>query len=63
MYLHLLADLTIVYNSIATLCAFYQSLSGWQAEDVDADFVYFGCGLRLLQLIPDREETAGALDT
>lgn len=30
---------------------------------MNADFVYFGCGLRLLQLVPDRPEQPTPLDT
>eukprot|EP00752_Nemacystus_decipiens_P009738 g8696.t1 len=32
-------------------------------RNVNADFVYFGCGLRLLQLVPDRPEQPTPLDT
>lgn len=32
-------------------------------RNVNADFVYFGCGLRLLQLVPDRPEKPTPLDT
>eukprot|EP00904_Undaria_pinnatifida_P002927 jgi/Undpi1/12635/HiC_scaffold_6.g02303.m1 len=36
--------------------------NGCVSEAVDADFVYFGCGLHLLQLIPDIPPTASPLD-
>eukprot|EP00904_Undaria_pinnatifida_P002299 jgi/Undpi1/1206/HiC_scaffold_105.g14120.m1 len=42
---------------------YVKTIESCQGESVEADFVYFGCGLRLLQLIPDREESAAALDT
>lgn len=41
----------------------YQTIQGCKGSGVNADFVYFGCGLRLLQLIPDRTSVPEALDT
>ena len=39
-----------------------QTYDGCTAEEVDADFVYFGCGLHFLQLIPNRAEERARLD-
>lgn len=67
LYEHLLDCLTYynhVYIGNATFCSFVpQALNTCQGENVDADFVYFGCGLRLLQLIPERSLSWNALDT
>lgn len=37
------------------LVSWRQVFDSCSSDGVDADFVYFGCGLHLLQLIPDRE--------
>eukprot|EP00903_Cladosiphon_okamuranus_P014592 g13533.t1 len=47
--------LTIEYVQANEVCV--------SERNVNADFVYFGCGLRLLQLIPDRPEEPTPLDT
>lgn len=52
-----------VYVCNPAFCLFNQAIEGCLAAEVDADFVYFGCGLRLLQLIPDRPQSSAALDT